>query len=84
MQTYDAKLDGWKSDRALALTSEELVMFRVSTSSDKKVGLIPKKRVLVTKIEGLGVTSGDPEVLVIFASRKKPIILKSQKYALLY
>ena len=71
----------------MALTSEELVIFRVSTpsgSKDPKVALIPKKRVVVTKIEGLGVTSGDPEVLVIFASRKKPIILKSPKYALVH
>ena len=87
LQTYDAKLDSWKPDRAMALTSEELVIFRVSSpgaSKDQKVGLIPKKRVMLSKIEGLGVSSRDPEVLLIFGARKKPMILKSQKYALLH
>jgi hypothetical protein len=82
VETYDAKLDGWKADRAMAMTTEEVVMFR--TADDLKVGLIPKKRVTVGKIEGMGVTSGDPEVLVIFVSSRKPIILKSQKYALFH
>jgi hypothetical protein len=82
LHSYDAKLDSWKPDRAMALTSEELVILRVSSpgaSKDQKVGLIPKKRVMLSKIEGLGVSSRDPEVLVIFGARKKPIILKSQK-----
>jgi hypothetical protein len=82
LQTYDAKLDGWKADRAMAMTTEEVVMFR--TTGDPKAGLIPKKRVIVGKIEGMGVISGDPKVLVIFASRRKPIILKSPKYTLFH
>ena len=88
LRTYDAKLDSWKPDRALALTSEELVIFRVSTSSassnDQIQGLIPKKRVSISKLEGLGASSRDPEVLFIFGARKKPIILRSQKYGILH
>ena len=52
LKTFCRSLDCWKTDeRGLVLTKDELVVFRRGANE----AWIPRRRVLVTEIEGLGV-----------------------------
>ena len=77
VQTFSKSLGLWLADRALVLTSKELVIFRVSPSG----GLVTKRRLDLSSWAGIGSHSKESEILAIYSSvtKSKALVLKSER-----